>query len=205
MALKYQFNKTALQRLNKELKIREKALPTLKAKETALRLEVKKARDVLNDAKAAFETHKSKIEQFKTLWGEFPDDLLLVDDVLLHFRKIAGVKIPLLDDVKFSFSTDSLFGFPAWVATGVELLKESSRLEIEITIAEQTLSVLEYARKKTTQKVNLYEKVQIPEYNEAIRKIKRFLEDQVNLEKASQKILKNKLLALENEEEEDAA
>jgi len=86
------------------------------------------------------------------------------------------------------------------VATGVELLKESSKLEIEITIAEQTFTVLEYARKKTTQKVNLYEKVQIPEYNEALRKIKRFLEDQVNLEKASQKILKNKLLALEEEE-----
>ncbi|HQM79393.1 MAG TPA: V-type ATP synthase subunit D [Candidatus Syntrophosphaera sp.] len=48
-------------------------------------------------------------------------------------------------------------------------------------------------RKKTTQKVNLYEKVQIPIYEDAIRKIKRFLEDEENLSKASQKILKTRI------------
>ena len=52
--------------------------------------------------------------------------------------------------------------------------------------------MLEYARKKTTQKVNLYEKVQIPAYETAILKIKRFLEDEDNLTKASQKIVKTR-------------
>jgi V/A-type H+-transporting ATPase subunit D len=66
-------------------------------------------------------------------------------------------------------------------------------LAIEIDTAKKRLSILEYARKKTTQKVNLYEKVQIPEYNEGILKIKRFMEDQENLEKSAQKILKGKL------------
>jgi len=55
----------------------------------------------------------------------------------------------------------------------------------------EKIEILEYARKKTTQKVNLYEKVQIPQYSEAILKIKRFLEDVDNLEKAAQKITKN--------------
>jgi V/A-type H+-transporting ATPase subunit D len=59
------------------------------------------------------------------------------------------------------------------------------------------VEILEYARKKTTQKVNLYEKVQIPEYKEAIRKIKRFLEDEENLSKSSQKILKSKIALAE--------
>lgn len=197
MALKFQFNKTALQQLKKDLKVRERALPTLKAKETALRLEVKKAKDSLKIAKKTFETHKSNMAGFGKLWEEFPEDLLKVDDVVLHFRKIAGVKIPILDDVIFSYGRESLFGLPAWSATGVSLLKESSRLDIEITVAEQKLKVLEYARKKTTQKVNLYEKVQIPEHNTAILKIKRFMEDQENLEKSSQKILKTKLAAAE--------
>lgn len=201
MALKFQFNKTALQKLKKDLKIREKALPTLKAKETALRLEVKKARDELKEARNLFLHHKTNMSEFDLLWGEFPNDLLLIDDVTLHFRKIAGVKIPVLEDVKFKFGRDSLFGLPAWTATGVDLLKQSSKLEIQISIAEQKLAVLEYARKKTTQKVNLYEKVQIPEYNQAILKIKRFMEDQENLEKSSQKILKSKIAAAEAEEE----
>jgi V/A-type H+-transporting ATPase subunit D len=51
---------------------------------------------------------------------------------------------------------------------------------------------LEQVRKKTTQKVNLYEKVQIPAFEDAILKIKRYLEDEENLSKASQKILKSR-------------
>jgi V/A-type H+-transporting ATPase subunit D len=52
--------------------------------------------------------------------------------------------------------------------------------------------LLDYARKKTTQKVNLYEKVQIPGYEAAIMKIKRFLEDEENLSKSSMKIVKKR-------------
>ena len=53
------------------------------------------------------------------------------------------------------------------------------------------LNLLEHARKKTTQKVNLFEKVQIPGYQDALRKIKRFMEDEENLSKSSQKIMKS--------------
>ena len=60
--------------------------------------------------------------------------------------------------------------------------------------------ILDYQRKKTTQKVNLYEKVQIPGYQEAIRKIKRYMEDEENLSKASSKIVKNR-----HAEEEEAS
>ena len=86
---------------------------------------------------------------------------------------------------------------PAWVPGGVETLKQLSRLMIEAELARKKVAVLEYARKKTTQKVNLYEKVQIPEYEEAIRRIKRFMEDEDNLSKSSQKILKAKIAGLE--------
>lgn len=197
MALKYQFNKTAMQDLKKDLKVRERALPTLKAKETALRLEVKKAKEELKAAKKTFNVHKETMLSYSALWGEFPKDLLRVADVDLNFRKIAGVQIPLLEKVEFALERASLFGLPAWVGQGVETLKESTELAIKIEVAQKKLAVLEYARKKTTQKVNLYEKVQIPEHQAAILKIKRFLEDQENLEKSAQKILKNKLAEAE--------
>ena len=54
------------------------------------------------------------------------------------------------------------------------------------------MEVLDHARKKTTQKVNLYEKVQIPGYEAAILKISRYLEDEENLSKSAQKIVKSK-------------
>jgi V/A-type H+-transporting ATPase subunit D len=193
VALKFQFNKTALAQLKKELKVRQKALPTLKAKETALRLEVKKAKEELVAFKKIFDEHSQTLHKFGKLWEEFSDDILQIKHVEVSFKKIAGVKIPSLGNIDFALTVDSFFGKAGWTAAGIKLLKESARIAIEIDTAKKRLSILEYARKKTTQKVNLYEKVQIPEYNEGILKIKRFMEDQENLEKSAQKILKAKL------------
>jgi V/A-type H+-transporting ATPase subunit D len=66
------------------------------------------------------------------------------------------------------------------------------RTRTEIDVAKERIRLLEYARKKTTQKVNLYEKVQIPEFSIAVLKIKRYLEDVENLDKAAQKITKER-------------
>jgi V/A-type H+-transporting ATPase subunit D len=175
------------------LKVRQKALPTLKAKETALRLEVKKAKEGLIASQKIFDEHSQTLNKFGKLWEEFPDDILQIKHVEVSFKKIAGVKIPTLGNIDFALTFDSFFGRAGWTAAGIKLMKESARLAIEIDTAKKRLSILEYARKKTTQKVNLYEKVQIPEYNEGILKIKRFMEDQENLEKSAQKILKGKL------------
>ena len=86
----------------------------------------------------------------------------------------------------------SLFNAPKWYADGLSQLKELAQVGIEREFCAQKLELLEFARKKTTQKVNLFEKVQIPGYEDAIRKIKRFMEDEENLSKSSQKIVKAK-------------
>ncbi|MFP4014988.1 MAG: V-type ATP synthase subunit D [Chitinispirillaceae bacterium] len=197
MALKFQYNKTYLQQLNKQLKVRENALPTLVAKESALRLEVKKAKEQVQDYEFRIEEKLASIAQTYRLWREIPEDLISISKVNIDVRKIAGVKTPVLDNVEFSVSKYSLLSHPAWVPQGLELLKSIAELKIGLELGRKKLKILEYARKKTTQKVNLYEKVQIPEYNDAIRRIKRFLEDEENLSKSSQKILKNKTAAAE--------
>ena len=79
---------------------------------------------------------------------------------------------------------------PSWYYDGITILKLISKTVIEKEVAERKLELLEYARKKTTQKVNLYEKVQIPGLQDAILKIKRYLEDEDNLTKSAQKIVK---------------
>ena len=65
-------------------------------------------------------------------------------------------------------------------------------IAIEREVYSRKMQLLDYARKKTTQKVNLFEKVQIPGYEDAIRKIKRFMEDEDNLSKSAQKIVKTR-------------
>ena len=192
MAIKFQYNKTSLGELGKQLKMRQRALPTIKSKESALRVEVSAAKDRAEGYQRQLDELKTKYDYMSALWGEFESDLLVVRDVVLGVNKIAGVKIPALKEVIFEERPYDLFSSPAWYADGVEVLKDIARLGIEFEVFQRRTELLDYARKKTTQKVNLYEKVQIPGYEDAIRKIKRFLEDEENLSKSAQKIVKTK-------------
>ena len=192
MAITFQYNKTSLQGLEKNLKMRVRALPTIKNKESALRVEVKKAKDDIVRLEREVDQRIAAYDQMLALWGEFDTSLLTVEDVKMSIKKIAGVRIPVLDEVIYTTKPFSLFNAPKWYADGLSQLKELAQVGIEREFCEQKLELLEFARKKTTQKVNLFEKVQIPGYEDAIRKIKRFMEDEENLSKSSQKIVKAK-------------
>lgn len=193
--IKFQFNKTALGELGKQLTMRTKALPTIKSKESALRSEVKKAKDRVAELNRQLEKTMGEYDYMVQLWGEFDKSLITVRDVKFGTQKIAGVEIPVLDDIQYEEKPYNLFSAPLWLADGMRILKELARLGVEREFYQRKMELLEKARKKTTQKVNLYEKVQIPGYQEAIRKIKRFLEDEENLSKSSQKIVKSRLEA----------
>ncbi|MCK4677088.1 MAG: V-type ATP synthase subunit D [Bacteroidales bacterium] len=192
MAIKFQYNKTSLHELNKQLKVRVKALPTIKNKESALRLEVKKAKSLAKNLEKKLQQQIKGYENIVDLWGEFDPSLIQIKDVNLSVKKIAGVRTPVLEGVDFSINKFSLFKNPSWFLDGITILKNLAEIAIEREVYLKKMNLLDYARKKTTQKVNLYEKVQIPGYEEAIRKIKRFMEDEENLSKSSQKIIKNR-------------
>lgn len=192
MAIKFQYNKTALQELNKQLQIRVRALPTIKNKETALRMEVKKAKDQAAILDKDLEEKIVAYEYMARLWAEFDPGLITIKDVNLSVKKIAGVNTPVLDNIEFEIREFSLVNQPDWYFDGITVLKELATIGIKRDFFYRKMNLLDYARKKTTQKVNLYEKVQIPGYEEAILKIKRFIEDEENLEKSSQKIVKNR-------------
>ncbi len=192
MAIKFQYNKTSLGELGKQLKMRQKALPTIKSKESALRFEVKRAKDSASDFRSRFEALKAEYDYMAALWGEFDGDLVRIADVELAEQKIAGVRIPVLQEVRFERKPYDLFSSPVWFADGADLLERLARLGVEQAVYDRRMELLDRARRKTTQKVNLYEKVQIPGYEQAILKIKRFMEDEENLSKSAQKIVKTK-------------
>ena len=203
MAITYQFNKTSLQGLEKNLKMRQRTLPTLQNKESALRLEVKKAKAEIKELDDEVNRRIKDYDQMLALWGEFDTSLIHVDDVRMSIKKIAGVRVPVLDEVVYSTKEFSLFSSPKWFIDGFEQLKAIAEVGIRQEFVRRKVDLLEYARKKTTQKVNLFEKVQIPGYQDAIRKIKRFMEDEENLSKSSQKILKSLQEARKKKEEEE--
>jgi V/A-type H+-transporting ATPase subunit D len=192
VAIKFQYNKTELQSLSKQLDIRLRALPTLKNKEAALRLEVKKAKDKATELEKIVQDTMEKYSFSAGLWNEFKTNLVSIGQVKMGACKIAGVKIPVLEEVLFSEAEFSLFEQPQWFPEGIDLIKKLAGMVIEKEFFVRKLKLLDKARRKTTQKVNLYEKVQIPGYEDAIRKIKRFLEDEENLSKSAQKIVKKR-------------
>lgn len=201
MAIKFQYNKTSLTNLGKQLKVRQNALPTLKNKESALRSGVLEAKKESERLASELEASLKRYDYLAALWNEFDPGLVRIVDVDLRTVKVAGVKTPKLDEIHYEIRPFNAFVKPAWYADGVAILKELSRLGIESEVYLEKRRILEFQRKKTTQKVNLYEKVQIPGYKEAIRKIKRYMEDEENLSKASSKIVKSRHAAEEEEEQ----
>ena len=192
MAIKFQYNKTSLQSLEKQLKVRVRALPTLISKESALRVEVKKSKDESKQLDSELSKTIESYDNMLALWCEFDTTLIKIKDVKLGIKKIAGVKTPTLESIEFDQVEFSVFNKPKWYLNGVAILKKMVEIAIRREVFDKKMQLLEYGRKKTTQKVNLFEKVQIPGYEDAVRKIKRFMEDEDNLSKSSQKIVKNR-------------
>ena len=191
MAIKFQYNKTSLQQIEKNLKMRQRTLPIIKSKETALRLEVKRCKEEADLLEQKLQEQIAGYESMYALWGEFDTSLVALRDVELDVKKIAGVRVPLLKNIRLEVKPCGIFSAPKWYFDGIHLLHGLVKTAVECEFVFAKLRLLEHARKKTTQKVNLFEKVQIPGFQEAVRKIKRFMEDEENLSKSSQKILKS--------------
>lgn len=155
-------------------------------------MEVKAAKERTESLEDELEKMIAEQEKNLLMWEEFDSSLIHVKELKIKHKKIAGVETPELQEIAFNTKGFDLFTNPKWFLTGIENVKSMMQLVIEKQLSEKKQKMLEYARKKTTQKVNLYEKVQIPAYENAILKIKRFLEDEENLTKAAQKIVKNK-------------
>ena len=172
MAIKFQYNKTSLGDLGKQLKMRQKALPTIKSKESALRSEVKKAKEAAQEFRSQLSRLEAEYDYMVSLWGEFDCDLLRIADIELTEQKIAGVRTPVLREIVYEEKPYDLFSSPVWYAAGIDLLKRLSKLGIEYELFNRKMELLDFARRKTTQKVNLYEKVQIPGYEDAMRSVR---------------------------------
>ena len=193
MKIQLKYNKTALREFQKKLQIRERALPTLKNKEAVLRaivLETKKEIEHIDDLLLS---KIEKNEPWKDLWQEFNTNLIQIAKVYSTKIKVAGIDIPVFENLDTMEQDFSIFSNPNWFKNGVQELKEVLEIRVRKEYLSNKLSLLEQARKKATQKVNLYEKVQIPTLASAIRQIKRYLEDEENLAKAGQKLLKQRL------------
>lgn len=151
---------------------------------------MRRVKKEVEDLEAQVEQSIENFDTMTALWSEFDPSLVRVEDVHLETRKVAGIPVPVLGEVDFEVRPFSLLNTPSWYMEGTQLIKDLATVGIQAEVGRLELDILQHARRKTTQKVNLFEKVQIPGLKEAILKIKRYLEDEESLSKASQKIMR---------------
>lgn len=106
---------------------------------------------------------------------------------------IAGVEVPVFEGVTFPEATYSLFGTPVWVDQALADLREQSRRQAAVDILREEEEILQGELARTIQRVNLFEKVMIPESREAIRRIRIQLGDELAAGVGRAKIAKKKL------------
>lgn len=172
-------------------------LPTLKLKQQQLQLEVQGARQEHRTVQQAAETTEEKISVYRSVFNDTAgvnvDALSEPEEIKTSMENIAGVSVPVFESATFQEAAYSLFGTPPWVDKSLADLREQNRYLAELEIVERKLELIEAELKRVMQRVNLFEKIIIPETRENIRRIRIALGDQMTAAVARAKIAKAKL------------
>ncbi len=128
----------------------------------------------------------------------FPfQDWLKVKNVATESANIAGVEIPVFKSMDFTTTAHDLFMTPPWVDEALSLFAGLARLDVETGMLHRQIDLLQTELRVTSQRVNLFEKVKIPQAIESIRKIQIFLGDQQTAAVVIGKTAKRNLLRRE--------
>ncbi|MEE4606323.1 MAG: V-type ATP synthase subunit D [Desulfobacteraceae bacterium] len=172
-------------------------IPTLQLKQQQLQSAILQARREHHQAKQAADACTEKISTYWTVFnntaGVNVAALSAPEDIKTTTANIAGVRVPVFESAAFPQATYSLFGTSPWVDQAlVDLQQQNIRL-VELEILERKLELLDTELRKVTQRVNLFDKVIIPQTRENIRRIRIALGDRMIAAVARAKIAKEKL------------
>jgi V/A-type H+-transporting ATPase subunit D len=193
--MKIKFTQGELKRQRDALRQYERYLPTLQLKKQQLQLEIVHQQSALKERRNSLSKKEKSAENWLGLLVEAPDirQWLIPKKIITAKKNIAGVDVPVFERVDFEPAEYDLFLMSLWVDAGLETLRGMVSLQEEIRVIEKGISVLKHELRITTQRVNLFEKVKIPQAKEAIRRIKIYIGDQMTNAVGRSKIAKNKI------------
>lgn len=175
----------------------QRYLPTLQLKKAMLQFEVNLVQMEISRLKSELSLFCRKVENFSPLLLEkVICDVVSYADILQvkkRYENIAGVEIPILDEVIFRKVDYSLVDTPVWTDRAAELVKELIVARETLNIAEEKRRALEKDLRDVSIRVNLFEKILIPRAAENIKKIRIFLGDQQLASVAQAKVAKKKI------------
>ena len=186
--------KTELKAQRDALKRYKRYLPTLQLKKQQLQMEIRTVEQRVAEKKAEEEAARGALADWVKLFSEPLDYLswLSVESIEVEPGNIAGVAVRSLREIRFTRTAPDLWATPDWLDEGMATLETLFRLRIERRLLEEQLRLLAEELRTTSQRVNLFEKVKIPECAENIRRIRIFLGDENTSAVVRSKIAKGK-------------
>jgi len=194
--LKIRLTKNELKKQKDALKMYTRYLPTLTLKKQQLQVEIRKVEERWHRLQEEKDSLEEDFRRWMAVFGEdvgLSEKLIVLEEFRLGIGNIAGVSIPLFEGVKFAKANYDLWVMPLWVDRAVEELQRVMLLDLELQVLREQYSLLFAELRITTQRVNLFEKVKIPETKMHIKKISVYLGDQQTASVVRGKIAKRGL------------
>ena len=169
-------------------------LPTLLLKKQQLQMEMRQLEQRMEEVRGEEERLVTGLAAWLRLFAEPVDlaDTVKLVSVRTGTGNIAGVNIPTLQEIEFAPVAVDLYQTPSWLDEGAQAVEQRVRLRIELEILAEQHRLLAEELRTTSQRVNLFEKVKIPECEENIRVIRIFLGDAQTADVARSKLAKSK-------------
>jgi len=194
--VKVRLTKGELKRQRDALRQYGRYLPTLQLKKQQLQLEILQQITLLSEKRQVESKKKEAIKDWAGLLAEPGINIkqwLIPSDIITGTKNVAGVDLPVFERIDFKEPEYDLFNMPLWVDFAIEALRSPVSLKKEIQVIEKGITILKRELRITTQRVNLFEKVMIPQATETIRLIKIYIGDQMTNAVGRCKIAKRKI------------
>ncbi len=194
--MKVKLTKGELKRQRDSLKQYRHYLPTLLLKKQQLQMKILEARRLYAERENVLNVKLEEIDRWVGLLVDSSVDIrawVTPQNVFVKAVNIAGANVPVFDDIHFPPVEYDLYATPLWIDRGIEELRLMVTLLAELMVIKEGIAVLEQELRVTTQRVNLFEKVKIPECQENIRRICIYLGDQQANAVGVSKVAKKKI------------
>lgn len=163
------------------LKMYQRYLPTLTLKKQQLQTEIRTIDARAKEVRARRKALEEEFTQWIAVFGEaevFDPTMVQVRNIRKGTGNIAGVTIPIYEGADFSRGDYDLYSTPLWIDLAADKMEQALSLDLEAEVLDEQVRLLNIELRTTTQRVNLFEKVKIPETKDNIKKITVYLGDQ---------------------------
>ncbi|MBQ3800610.1 MAG: V-type ATP synthase subunit D [Treponema sp.] len=202
---KIKLTKNELKTQKDALKMYNRYLPTLTLKKQQLQSEIRTIDEKAKAVRAEKKAVEADFEKWIAVFGEkeaFKPGMVTVNNIKKGWGNIAGVKIPVYEGADFGRGDYDLYSTPLWVDLAADRMEKALELDLQAEVLDEQVRLLSKELRVTTQRVNLFEKVKIPETKANIKKINIFLGDEQVSAVVRSKISKRKLERNKGEEAE---